>query len=79
MSYGHAAELLNGKKSPAAELRVATQKLRAWADQNPALFSLYMDFEACLRDLDAHLAGVRPDYSEELYGRSKRTAPKVVK
>jgi hypothetical protein len=56
MSYGHAHELLaNGAKSPAAELRVAVRKLKAWADLNPRLVELYLDFEACLRDIDAHL------------------------
>jgi hypothetical protein len=72
MSYGHAHELLNGKKSPAAELRVATRKLKLWADVNPGLRTLYLDFEACLRDLDAHLAGTEPDFSVKLYGRSTR-------
>lgn len=57
MSYGHASELLaNGRKSPAAELRVAVARLKKWADLNPGLMSLYLDFEACLRDLDNYLA-----------------------
>lgn len=62
MSYGHAAQILlaSGQKNPATELRVATRKLKAWADLNPNLRSLYLDFEACLRDLDTYLAVTDP-------------------
>jgi hypothetical protein len=62
MSYGHAHEILaaTGQKSPAAELRVAVRRLKAWADRNPSLRSLYLDFEACLRDLDGFLAALPP-------------------
>lgn len=62
MSYGHASAILlaSGQKNPATELRVAVKRLGAWATLNPGLMSLYLDFEACLSDLDTYLAVTDP-------------------
>jgi hypothetical protein len=58
MSYGHAEKILaDGRKSPVPELAQATAKLKLWADLNPGLVSLYLDFEACLRDVEEFVRG----------------------
>jgi len=65
MSYGHAAKILlaSGQKSPATELRIAVRELKAWADANPPLMDLYLDFEACQRDLDLYLTRTDPPHA----------------
>jgi hypothetical protein len=62
--YGHAQAILDaaGRKTPVAELQQAVAHLKAWADLNPALQSLYLDFEACLRDTETYVAEVERPY-----------------
>lgn len=66
MSYGHAAKILDalGRKTPVAELQVAVKQLGAWAALNPNLQSLYLDFEACLRDTEQYVADVERPHLE---------------
>jgi hypothetical protein len=60
VSYGHAAAILDaaGRSTPIAELRVAVRRLKLWADLNPKLMGLYLDFEACLRDTERYVADI---------------------
>lgn len=58
MTYGHAATILDalGHKSPVPELERAVKRLKAWAAVNPQIMDLYLDFEACLRDVENYVA-----------------------
>jgi hypothetical protein len=57
MSYGHAHELLaSGEQNPVVPLRTAVAKLKAWADLNPRLQPLYLEFETSLRLVEDHQA-----------------------
>jgi hypothetical protein len=66
MSYGHAQAILDaaGRKTPVAELRVSVRHLKAWADLNPGLVELYLDFAACLRDTEQYVADVERPHLE---------------
>lgn len=48
MSYGHAQLLADGKVDPVAELDTAIRRLGSWAELNPPLRELHLDFQACL-------------------------------
>jgi hypothetical protein len=48
MTYGHAHNLADGKVDPVEELDTACRRLGKWADLNPGLRDLHLDFEACL-------------------------------
>ena len=51
--YGHAAGMLAG--TPLGDLRVATAKLKLWADLNPKLMPLYLEFLEAQRKLELEL------------------------